>query len=324
MRTWKIYKHTLLIGPHKGWSYIGQTCKRWVNERWRNGNGYMRNAFFYNEIKKYGWENFDHQIIEDNIYSIEKANEREIYWINYYHTWVGDENCKGFNLDSGGSRTGGKHSEETKKKISNALLGHKVSQETLSKMSKSLKGKSSWAKGKLSWNHGLTKETNESLRKASERMKGFKHTEETKNKLKATAQKRKDDYYNYLNKKVLCVETDIIYDSLKEAAKAVGLKAATSISACLVGKTNTAAGYHWAYADDYKKIQLLSVYKNKAKVIHNGHSCRKIYCVELNIVFESIKSAAEYLNITAGSIRNCLTKHNSKYTGGGYHWEYVK
>ena len=46
----------------------------------------MRNAFFYNEIKKYGWENFDHQIIEDNIYSIEKANEREIYWINYYHT----------------------------------------------------------------------------------------------------------------------------------------------------------------------------------------------------------------------------------------------
>ena len=58
MKTWKIYKHTLLIGPHKGWSYIGQTCKKGVNERWRNGNGYIRNAFFYNAIKKYGWENF--------------------------------------------------------------------------------------------------------------------------------------------------------------------------------------------------------------------------------------------------------------------------
>ena len=245
MRTWKIYKHTLLIGPHKGWSYIGQTCNRWVNERWRNGNGYRRNAFFYNEIKKYGWENFDHQIIEDNITSLEKANEREIYWIGYYHTWVEDENCKGFNLDSGGSKTGGKHSEETKKKISNSLLGHKVSQETLSKISKSLKGKSSWNKGKLSWNHGLTKETNESLKRASEHMKEFRHTEETKQKLKIIAANRKSTYYDIHKVKVLCIETGIIYNSLKEAAKAIGMKATTGITACFSGKAKTAGGHHW-------------------------------------------------------------------------------
>lgn len=323
MRTWKIYKHTLLVGPHKGWSYIGQTCSRWVNERWRNGNGYRRNAFFYNEIKKYGWENFDHQIIEDNITSLEKANERESYWISYYHTWVEDKNCKGFNLDSGGSKTDGKHSEETKKKISNSLLGHKVSQETIDKI-KATKIKNGTYRKCYTKGRHLTDEEKQHLREINLGIKHMPHSDETKKKLSEKAKQRKASSYDIHRVKILCVETDIIYNSLIEAAKAVGLKATTSISACLAGKANTTAGYHWAYADDYKKIQLLSIYKNKAKVIHNGHSCRKIYCVELNIVFESIKSAAEYLNITAGSIRNCLVKHSSKYTGGGYHWEYVK
>jgi hypothetical protein len=48
-------------------------------------------------------------------------------------------------------------------------------------------------------------------------------------------------------KKVLCVETKIVYDSLKEAVIAVNLKTHTPISMCCSGKRKTAGGYHWEY-----------------------------------------------------------------------------
>ena len=47
-------------------------------------------------------------------------------------------------------------------------------------------------------------------------------------------------------KKVICVETGQVFDSLTEAAKAVDV-AKTNISACCRGKQKTTAGYHWAY-----------------------------------------------------------------------------
>ena len=82
-RTWCIYKHTLLLDcDSRGKSYIGQTCtvpkQRWMKE----GYGYKNQVLFYSAIKKYGWENFSHEILEDGISSIEEANEREIYWIS--------------------------------------------------------------------------------------------------------------------------------------------------------------------------------------------------------------------------------------------------
>ena len=81
---WIIYKHTLLVGPHKGWSYIGQTRATDPNKRWKNGKGYLtEDTLFSRAIKKYGIENWDivrsQEIIESNIQSIEEANRREKY-----------------------------------------------------------------------------------------------------------------------------------------------------------------------------------------------------------------------------------------------------
>jgi len=94
-----IYCHTNLINNKK---YIGLT-KQEPNTRWQNGNGYKYCRLFYNAIKKYGWSNFKHEIIEDGIETLEQANERETYWISYYHTWAGDTECHGYNLTEGGS-----------------------------------------------------------------------------------------------------------------------------------------------------------------------------------------------------------------------------
>ena len=108
-KTWLIYKHTLIKdGPHKGWGYIGLTSQNPPNKRWKNGTGYRADhqIVFYRAIQKEGWENFAHEILEADIDSLAYANEREKYWISYYHTYIGDPECKGYNMSPGGEQWG--------------------------------------------------------------------------------------------------------------------------------------------------------------------------------------------------------------------------
>lgn len=111
--SWLIYKHTNKIN---GKVYIGQTCKK--NPRYRfgiEGSGYTKanpDSHFSRAIKKYGWSNFETTILEKNIPTLEKANEREVYWISYYDS----VNC-GYNSNYGGVKNKGA-SIETREKIS--------------------------------------------------------------------------------------------------------------------------------------------------------------------------------------------------------------
>lgn len=109
MRTWTIYRHTLKAkGPKYGWSYVGQTCTN-TEKRFRNGHGYLHSqltAVFGKAILEYGWDNFEHEILECGIDSKELADERERFWIFYFHTYIGDSNCKGFNSTKGGNSWG--------------------------------------------------------------------------------------------------------------------------------------------------------------------------------------------------------------------------
>ena len=92
MQKWIIYRHTAPNGK----CYVGQT-KQKPEIRWHNGHGYEHNAHFYNAIKKYGWNNFQHQIIESDIISQDEANAREMFWIEYF-----DSFANGYNLTKGG------------------------------------------------------------------------------------------------------------------------------------------------------------------------------------------------------------------------------
>ena len=76
-------------------------------------------------------------------------------------------------------------------------------------------------------------------------------SEETKQKIskagkslsKEIKQKRNDSH----KKKVLCIETGEIFNSVNEAADFAGVFH-SSVSRVLKGKTKTTGGYHWAYA----------------------------------------------------------------------------
>jgi hypothetical protein len=94
-----IYKHTNKLN---GKSYIGQTSQK-ATLRWRNGTGYKESPIFYAAIQKYGFANFTHEILEENLATKELANQREQYWIAYYHTWIYDPDCNGYNSTQGGS-----------------------------------------------------------------------------------------------------------------------------------------------------------------------------------------------------------------------------
>lgn len=49
-----------------------------------------------------------------------------------------------------------------------------------------------------------------------------------------------------MSKKVICIETGIIYDSITFASESTGINR-TGISKVVTGERKTAGGYHWKY-----------------------------------------------------------------------------
>ena len=81
--------------------YIGQTTQS-CKSRWKNGAGYKTCTYFYNAIQKYGWENFDHIILEQIDCTQNEANVIEQQYIQYYDS---SNPQKGYNITKGGSNS---------------------------------------------------------------------------------------------------------------------------------------------------------------------------------------------------------------------------
>lgn len=109
-KKWLVYKHTFPNGK----SYIGITCKD-PKDRWRNGEGY-KGQRVYRAIKKYGWNNIKHEILEENL-TIEQANEREKYYIQKFNTFIYSKNTKGYNCTLGGDGTCGTPLSDEQKEL---------------------------------------------------------------------------------------------------------------------------------------------------------------------------------------------------------------
>lgn len=113
--------------------YIGQTTKplrKRVIQHMTNSRPTtnVKKTYFHNALNKYGFENFDLDIIE-RCASQKELDEREIYWIAYYKS---TDKKYGYNTDTGGRNgsLGRKLSEEHRAKLLAANLGHHRSEET--------------------------------------------------------------------------------------------------------------------------------------------------------------------------------------------------
>jgi len=111
-KIWYVYIHTNKINQKK---YIGISSENNPNTRWKNGNGYKQQVF-YRAIEKYGWDNFEHEIIITNL-TEEEAKQKEIELIAQYKT--NDPNY-GYNRSKGGDDLPEK-TPELIEKISNSL-----------------------------------------------------------------------------------------------------------------------------------------------------------------------------------------------------------
>ena len=117
-----VYMHTNIINGKK---YIGQTCRK-PEQRWgHNGSGYLRKykdrrynqPLFAHAILKYGWDNFTHEVLFDNL-SKEEACLLEQCYIALYDT---TNRNKGYNRTTGGESFN--HTADTKKALSDLYKG---------------------------------------------------------------------------------------------------------------------------------------------------------------------------------------------------------
>lgn len=75
-----VYCHRNIVN---GKRYIGIT-KQKTEKRWKHGKGYSA-QHFSRAIEKYGWDNFEHIILKENL-TKERAVFFEKFYINKYDT----------------------------------------------------------------------------------------------------------------------------------------------------------------------------------------------------------------------------------------------
>lgn len=143
--------------------------------------------------------------------------------------------------------------------------------------------------------------------------------------------------YKYLNqilkdKKILCIETQELFDIPPNSKSKIKNTNWTNIKDCCNNKYDVVGGYHWAWADDINKIKSLEIYKNKPRILKydNISGIKKpklykpVYCLELKKNFPSIKEAIKQTGIK--NIGSCVSGFQSTAgkleDGTRMHWFY--
>lgn len=103
--------------------YIGQTVNSLQERIWNYKKEYKHSTHrrpILDAMRKYGFENFSFEIIAETN-SQKELDELEKYYIKNFHSLCTEN---GYNVELGGNGFG-KHSEETKRKISQTQIGEK-------------------------------------------------------------------------------------------------------------------------------------------------------------------------------------------------------
>lgn len=305
-----VYGH---LTPSMKW-YFGIT-KQPPRKRWRNGEGY-KGSYFYNAVKKYGWNNIYHHIVGTGL-TKEQACYLEKKLIEEYDTLNRD---KGYNRTVGGDQgiLGYKFTDEQKRRLSESHKGKSLSEEQKKKL-----------RGRIPWNKGghMTPESRAKMSIAQRNRPPI--SEETRAKLSAAHSG--ENHWNYgrhyskefrerlsdahkgqpshTRKQVLCIDDGLTYESAAAAEKAYGLGKDCVASVCR-GDKATAGGRHFCYTGD--------------AYVENRHHKRSksVVCVETGVVYESAAAAAKAIGLSSNAVSNAAAGYCR--TSGGYHWRYVE
>lgn len=238
MNNYTVYMHK---NKENGKVYIGQT-RQSLAERWVRGEGYKSSRHFYAAIKKYGWDGFEHIVLQTGLTS-EEADFYEKKYIKEYNSV--DQNF-GYNLRSGGkndfvvsdlciqkekTKRGAEHphSKKVRCKETGDVFGSIISAEYWANSSKvgdccrgcrQYAGTNPYTGTKVSWeyadkNDKITVECNEPIK----------------------------NRHNKVITQVLCINTNEKFDNVKQAAEWALIKDSYNILRCCKGERKS-AGTH--------------------------------------------------------------------------------
>lgn len=285
--------HINLINGKK---YIGQTYTTLRARFGKNGIGYKGCVLFYNAIQKYGWNNFEHKILEDYIYNQKDANKKEKHYIEKFKS---NNRKYGYNLSSGGNE---------QNSLGICVYMYDMSG-TYITMYKSI----SDAMRDLTISNGKISDCCKGNRKSAG---GYRWSYNKEDKLgKYIRGTNSRPVYKYS----LTGEFIKKYNTVVDVVNELNINNGGHISSCCNGNRETAYGYQWRY-EMYDNI-------GNAKNIHmQGKS---VFQYSLGGVLikqhdNSVKASEQFgekKKAAYMSINNCLNKKSK--SAYGYYWEYV-
>lgn len=221
-REYKIYK---LTSP-EGKVYIGASIN--PKRRWKSGKGYTGCRRMNAAIERFGWDNFEKEIILEGL----TKEESELKEVEYIKLYKSNDVDYGYNIDGGAHGLGG------------------FSEETRALISKANKGKNNHFYGK---HQPLEiRQAHSEFMRGNDYFKGKHHSEEYK---KTKSEQMKKKYANGGNpkcKSVICESLDgnIVKEffSLREAAKEMNISPSTMLN--IIRKSKEKGGMKWRYADE--------------------------------------------------------------------------
>lgn len=305
--TYSVYKHT---NKTNGKVYIGIT----VNEpevRWgKNGKNYEK-QLFGKAIRKYGWENFEHEILFENL-SHKEANEKEIELIKSYKATDRDF---GYNVALGGTDVNSLASSKTVYQYS--LSGAFIQQYT-SLVKAGEENDTPYSKIGACCRKGINHTS-----------MGFRWSYEYLGEQIAWELMRNPNFYQ----EVYCYDLTgnflQRYETATQAMNDTGIDSG-AICGCYNGKTSNTKGLRWFKEYQGEKIEPLEYEINSLGQITIAHKLRNIkikpvyqYSDEGYFLakFDSARKAAQILNVK--NLDNaCIMSERYGYKTYGYYWSY--
>lgn len=313
----KIYKITNKVN---GKIYIGQTkqsLKLRLNGH-KSSTNTGSNLRLHQAMRKHGFDNFEIKLLS-KFQTKEEVDREEIRLIKELKT---QDNKIGYNISDGGDHifdcSGIPKTEEHKEKLQKA---HRKNAKPIVQFDwKTAEIIKVWPSGKEILRAGLNRANIQQLTKRPE---GFGYIYESGwTYLSFWEQKEDKSYFAdpaatpWNGKRVLCYtkQGEFVreYKTLREAADDLGIKSSTAIGNCLKGRSKSAGGYLWSWADE------------DAVKPYSGGCEKKVLCynkqMELIKEYGSVGEAAKDVGVSIGTLSGALSGRQK--TSAGFVWRF--
>lgn len=302
-----VYKHTTPSGK----IYIGITGQT-PEKRWNNGNGYRHNKYFWKAIQKYGWDNIEHEILENNL-TRDEACKKEVYYISRYDACNLDV---GYNLSPGGDLVNitpidcyliNKTFIKTFPSILEASYETGISKSAISNACNGL----ARCAGEYIW------------RKKGDPLDKYELPSDYIQNKKIKVKIKQYDLDGHLI---------ITHDSLEKASNYSNVTEFDIYKSC-IGISNSVNGYVWRFeSDEFNK------YMKKYKIVKDSNNISHLYNLDnlkylnlqiyeynlngtLNAIYDDVYSIPGFTSKKISKYIDCLTRKTDSYNGFVYRYE---